>query len=115
MAGIKKQRGGSIVNAIDNFRNSLKIQDFFSKTTEELQHISTSQREAVDALLDGLSATASLAFFATEHEDYVDYGEANNDLQKLSRCMTFTTEILHCFLHNSERAELALRQRGESS
>lgn len=100
--------------AIDNFRNSLKAQDFYSKTTEELQRISTTQREAVDVLLGGLSATANLAFFATEHEDYKENGDANNDLQKLSYCMMFTAEILHCLLHNSEHAELALRQRGES-
>lgn len=114
MASVKKLCGEWVMNAIDNFRNSLKMKEFYSKTTEELQHISTSQREAVDAILGGLSATASLAFFATEHEDYIDFGEANNDLQKLSRCMTFTAEILHCLLHNSEHAELALRQRGES-
>ncbi len=99
--------------AIDNFRNSLKARDFYSKTTEELQRISTTQREAVDALLGGLSATANLAFFANDNEDYKENGDANGDLQKLSYCMMFTAEILHCFLHNSERAELALRQRGE--
>lgn len=101
-------------NAIDNFRNSLAVNDVFGRTTEELSHISTTQREAVDALLGGLSATANLAFFATEHKDYEENGDANNDLQKLSYCMMFTSEILYSFLKNSEMAELVLRQRGES-
>lgn len=106
----KTRRAENSVNIIGNFRNSLKIRDFYNKSTDELRHISTTQREAVDVLLCGLSAAANMAIYATGNKDYE---EANEDLRKLSHCMTFTCEILHCFLYNSEFAEHVLRQRGD--
>ncbi len=107
---VDKTRCESSENVTNNFINSLKIRHFYDKSADELRHISTTQREAVGALLCGLSATANMAIYATANKDYED---ANEDLRKLSHCMTFTSEILHCFLYNSEFAEHVLRQRGD--